>query len=301
LNQRPSGYEPDELPGCSTPRHLSEHCPRSQLPAGSGAACWSATASGSTSARRGYSTPARPVNRYSRGGRRAVATRTGAASSAGHGDRSAIAARAVVAAHLHRRGPGTAPRPATGPFDWPVQRKRRQCAADKPFRGGLSRATFTRTSVGAAPSHLPGRGTIPLHPHRRGCRIGGECGGDARGVTRRSGWATPAPVARDDAGHAGRGAAAAAGVAKHRAGAACGILANDGPVPDCRSRPFGRCGAAQSIRAGVRRVAVPGPFRLPTIPAADCPRCRLTLSPDGRVWRCTSDLASGTGSCLGNL
>ena len=21
LNQRPSGYEPDELPGCSTPRH----------------------------------------------------------------------------------------------------------------------------------------------------------------------------------------------------------------------------------------------------------------------------------------
>ena len=22
LNQRPSGYEPDELPGCSTPRHL---------------------------------------------------------------------------------------------------------------------------------------------------------------------------------------------------------------------------------------------------------------------------------------
>jgi hypothetical protein len=22
LNLRPSGYEPDELPGCSTPRHL---------------------------------------------------------------------------------------------------------------------------------------------------------------------------------------------------------------------------------------------------------------------------------------
>ena len=23
MNLRPSGYEPDELPGCSTPRHLS--------------------------------------------------------------------------------------------------------------------------------------------------------------------------------------------------------------------------------------------------------------------------------------
>ena len=27
LNQRPSGYEPDELPGCSTPRHPSKALP----------------------------------------------------------------------------------------------------------------------------------------------------------------------------------------------------------------------------------------------------------------------------------
>ena len=27
LNQRPSGYEPDELPSCSTPRHIFNHSP----------------------------------------------------------------------------------------------------------------------------------------------------------------------------------------------------------------------------------------------------------------------------------
>jgi hypothetical protein len=31
LNQRPPGYEPDELPGCSTPRHdLKELAPQRQ-------------------------------------------------------------------------------------------------------------------------------------------------------------------------------------------------------------------------------------------------------------------------------
>src|ERR1044072_5490035 len=39
LNLRPSGYEPDELPGCSTPRHqvrtevLKQKCRRSGVPA----------------------------------------------------------------------------------------------------------------------------------------------------------------------------------------------------------------------------------------------------------------------------
>jgi hypothetical protein len=33
LNQRPSGYEPDELPGCSTPRSRSRQCGRPPLKA----------------------------------------------------------------------------------------------------------------------------------------------------------------------------------------------------------------------------------------------------------------------------
>src|SRR5690606_8510204 len=37
LNPRPSGYEPDELPGCSTPRQFWE--PSSELPDGQGVHC----------------------------------------------------------------------------------------------------------------------------------------------------------------------------------------------------------------------------------------------------------------------